>query len=98
MDGDAPASSSQRRSLAPRRSSLGAGPPAPAPAWLSEPGSKRWQHFQAALRLAVQRVARTWTYADFALCFPSLCEREPAEAGALFDGLRSLLQGIMEVC
>jgi kinetochore protein NNF1 len=91
MDVDGPASS-QRKSVGPRRSSL-----APVPAWVNAPGSKRWLHFRAALRLTIERIARKWTYEDFALCFPLLCEAEPAEAGQAFDDVQQFMQTLMEV-
>jgi hypothetical protein len=36
------------------------GPPV-SPDWLTEPGSKKWLHMQAALRLSIQRVSHKWT-------------------------------------
>jgi hypothetical protein len=37
------------------------------------------------------------SYEDWQLCFPLLCEEEPAEAGQLFDDMREFMQVTMEV-
>jgi len=48
-------------------------------------GSKRWQHFYAALHLAIQRSAHKWTWEDFTECFPLFCQEQPESAAGVFN-------------
>ncbi|KAF9779281.1 hypothetical protein BJ322DRAFT_1089567 [Thelephora terrestris] len=50
-------------------------------------GSKRWQHFYAALQLAIQRSAHKWTWENFTECFPVFCEEEGDRAQGVFNTL-----------
>lgn len=50
-------------------------------------GSKRWQHFYAALQLAIQRSAHKWTWENFTECFPVFCKEEGDRAQGVFNTL-----------
>ncbi|KAF9646490.1 hypothetical protein BDM02DRAFT_3004751 [Thelephora ganbajun] len=53
----------------------------------STKGSKRWQHFYAALQLAIQRSAHKWTWENFTECFPVFCKEEGDRAQGVFNTL-----------
>ncbi|KAF8885013.1 hypothetical protein BD779DRAFT_747533 [Infundibulicybe gibba] len=59
---------------------------------LNQPGSRRWTHFQSALKLAIQRSAHKWTYEDFAECFPLYAEEEKNGSSATFNTISDYIE------
>ncbi|KAJ8095117.1 hypothetical protein AAF712_006893 [Marasmius tenuissimus] len=55
-------------------------------------GSRRWQHFEQALQLAVQRAAHKWTYEDFAECFPQYVEEDKNGSSTTFNSIAEYIE------
>ncbi|KAE9406294.1 hypothetical protein BT96DRAFT_915524 [Gymnopus androsaceus JB14] len=58
----------------------------------NQSGSRRWEHFQTGLQLAVQKTARKWTYEDFKECFPLYAEEQGDNASATFNTISEYIE------
>ncbi|KAJ3718918.1 hypothetical protein EV361DRAFT_799986 [Lentinula raphanica] len=58
----------------------------------NQSGSRRWEHFQSALQLAVQRTARKWSYEDFTQCFPLYAEEDKNGASTTFNMISDYIE------
>ncbi|KIK60523.1 hypothetical protein GYMLUDRAFT_43846 [Collybiopsis luxurians FD-317 M1] len=58
----------------------------------NQSGSRRWEHFQSALQLAVQRSARKWSYQDFTECFPLYSEEDKNGASNTFNTISDYIE------
>ncbi|KAF9074940.1 hypothetical protein BDP27DRAFT_1287102 [Rhodocollybia butyracea] len=58
----------------------------------NQSGSRRWEHFQSALQLAVQRTARKWSYEDFTECFPLYAEEDKNGASSTFNTVSDYIE------
>ncbi|KAJ3887217.1 hypothetical protein GG344DRAFT_80957 [Lentinula edodes] len=58
----------------------------------NQSGSRRWEHFQSALQLAVQKSARKWSYEDFTQCFPLYAEEDLNGASTTFNTISDYIE------
>ncbi|KAJ3745761.1 hypothetical protein DFH05DRAFT_1396489 [Lentinula detonsa] len=58
----------------------------------NQSGSRRWEHFQSALQLAVQKSARKWSYEDFTQCFPLYAEEDRNGASTTFNTISDYIE------
>ncbi|KAJ4470119.1 hypothetical protein J3R30DRAFT_3538693 [Lentinula aciculospora] len=58
----------------------------------NQSGSRRWEHFQSALQLAVQKSARKWSYEDFTQCFPLYAEEDKNGASTTFNTISDYIE------